>query len=339
MREIQLKAFGTANLITVEVDKPAPGPGEILIRFEAASINPRDAQIIAGQFTPNVEFPLVPMSDGAGIVEATGEGVTRVRQGDLVTPMFFPHWISGEALHGERSVSGGLETAGTLREYGVYSQDAVVIMPPHLSTAEAACYPCAGLTAWTSLVTKSAIGPDDTVLVQGTGGVAMASLQLAKALGAKVIIISSSNEKLAKAAKLGADHCINYSETKNWGEAAYDIAGHGVDAVIEIGGSGTLENSLAAIRHGGHLNIIGYVAGIDMGITIFPLIIKGANLHGIGTGNRDGYEAMMRCVDEQQLRPVIAEHYDWERTADAIDALNNHAPMGKIVMDITQRND
>ena len=338
MHEIQLKAFGTENLFTIEATKPEPGPGEILIRFEAASINPRDAQIIAGQFTPNVLFPLVPMSDGAGIVEATGEGVTRVLQGDRVTPLFFPHWVSGEALHGERAVSGGLETTGTLREYGVYSQDAVIVMPAHLSAAEAACYPCAGLTAWTSLVTKSAIGPGDTVLVQGTGGVAMASLQLAKALGAKVIIISSSNDKLARAAKLGADHCINYSETSQWGEVAYEIAGHGVDAVIEIGGSGTLENSLAAIRHGGHLNIIGYMAGIEMGITIFPLIIKGANLHGIGTGNRDDFEAMMRCVDEHKLKPVIAEHYDWEHTVEAIEALNNHAPMGKIVLDINPRD-
>lgn len=334
MREIQLTAFGSGNLTVAEVEKPEPGTGEVLVKFGAAAINPRDAQIIEGQFTPNISFPLVPMSDGAGVVESVGEGVTRVQVGDMVTPTFFPNWLSGEALQGERAISGGLETAGTLRDYGVYSQEAVVAVPKHLSAAEAACYPCAGLTAWTSLVTRSGIGKGDTVLVQGTGGVAMASLQLAKALGAKVIIISSSNDKLARAAELGADHCLNYVDTPEWGQAAFDIAGHGVDAVVEIGGSGTLENSLAAIRHGGHLNIIGYMAGVDMGITVFPLIIKSANLHGIGTGNRDDYEAMMRCVDEHQLRPVIAEHFPMENSAEAIAALNETAPMGKVVIDI-----
>lgn len=334
MREIQLTAFGSENLTVAEVEKPEPGTGEVLVKFGAASLNPRDAQIIAGQFTPNISFPLVPLSDGAGVVEAVGQGVTRVQRGDMVTPTFFPNWLSGEALQGERAVSGGLETSGTLRDYGVYSQEAVVTAPKHLTAAEAACYPCAGLTAWTSLVTRSGIGEGDTVLVQGTGGVAMASLQLAKALGAKVIIISSSNDKLSRAAELGADHCLNYVETPDWGQAAFDIAGHGVDAVVEIGGSGTLENSLAAIRHGGHLNIIGYMAGVDMGITVFPLIIKSANLHGIGTGNRDDYEAMMRCVDEHQLRPVIAEHFAMENTDQAIAALNDNAPLGKIVIDI-----
>ena len=334
MREIQLTAFGSENLVVAQTNKQEPGPGEVLVRFGAASINPRDAQIIAGQFTPNVSFPLVPMSDGAGIVEAVGDGVTRVQAGDMVTPTFFPNWLSGEALQGERGVSGGLETAGTLREYGIYSQEAVVAVPKHLSAAEAACYPCAGLTAWTSLVNRSGIGKGDTVLVQGTGGVAMASLQLAKALGATVIIISSSNDKLARAAELGADHCLNYVETPEWGQAAFEIAGHGVDAVIEIGGSGTLENSLAAIRHGGHLNIIGYMAGVDMGITVFPLIIKNANLHGIGTGNRDDYEALMRCVEEHQLQPVIAQHFAMDNTAEAIATLTDSAPLGKIVIDI-----
>ncbi len=334
MREIQLTAFGSENLIVAETNKQEPAPGEVLIRFGAASINPRDAQIIAGQFTANMRFPLVPMSDGAGTVEAVGDGVSRVQVGDIVTPTFFPNWLSGEALQGERGVSGGLETAGTLRQYGIYSQEAVVTVPQHLSAAEAACYPCAGLTAWTSLVNRSGIGKGDTVLVQGTGGVAMASLQLAKALGASVIIISSSNDKLARAAELGADHCLNYVETPEWGQAAFEIAGQGVDAVIEIGGSGTLENSLTAIRHGGHVNIIGYVAGVDMGITVFPLIIKNANLHGVGTGNRDDYEALMGFVEAHQIRPIIAQHFTMDNTAAAIDALTNGAPMGKIVIDI-----
>ncbi|MDH3994754.1 MAG: NAD(P)-dependent alcohol dehydrogenase [Gammaproteobacteria bacterium] len=334
MKTIQLTAFGLENLQSVSVDRPTPGPGEVLVKMGAASVNPRDYQIITGQFTPDVAFPLIPLSDGAGEVVAIGDGVSRVAVGELVTPLFFPNWISGEALGDERKQSSGLELPGTLREYAVYPEQALALAAEHLSAEEAACYPCAGLTAWTSLVTKSQIEADNTVLVMGTGGVALMGLQLAKALGARVIILSSSDERLAKARELGADHCINYHSELNWGEMAYEIAGHGVDAVLEIGGSGTLENSLAAIRHGGHINIIGYMAGVEMGITVFPLIIKNANLHGIGTGNREDYEAMMRCVQEHQIRPVIAARYPMQDTARALDDLQQGGHCGKRVINI-----
>jgi NADPH:quinone reductase-like Zn-dependent oxidoreductase len=334
MQVIELSAFGLDKLEQVDREKPAAGPGEVLVRFEAASVNPRDYQIITGQFTPNVPFPLVPLSDGAGIVEAVGEGISRVSIGDRVTPTFFPKWISGEALHSERSVSSGLEAPGTLREYGVYLESAVVRAAPHLSAPEAACFPCAGLTAWTALVTMSRISPGDTVLLQGTGGVAMAGLSFAKALGAQVIILSSSDQRLERARELGADHCINYVATADWGSRAYEIAGHGVDAVIEIGGTGTLENSLAAIRHGGHVNIIGYMTGIDMDITVFPLIIKNAQLHGIGTGNRDSYEAMVEFVSEHEIRPKISSDFSMTEAATALETLAQGGHMGKIIVNI-----
>jgi len=334
MRVIELSAFGLDKLELVDREKPEAGPGEVLVRFEAASVNPRDYQIITGHFTPNVPFPLIPLSDGAGIVEAAGDGVSRVSIGDRVTPTFFPEWINGEALHAERAVSSGLEAPGTLREYGVYRESAVVRAAPHLSSAEAACLPCAGLTAWTALVTMSQIGRGDTVLLQGTGGVALAGLSLAKALGAEVIILSSSDDKLERARELGADHCINYTTTTDWGPRAYEITGYGVDAVIEIGGTGTLENSLAAIRHGGHVNIIGYMTGIDMGITVFPLIIRNAQLHGIGTGNRDNYEAMMEFVGEHEIRPVISSTFSMAEATTALETLAKGQHMGKIAVTI-----
>ena len=334
MKAIQLSGFGLDQLQVVALDLPEAGPGEVLVKLEAASVNPRDYQIITGGFTPNVEFPLIPLSDGAGKVVAVGEGVSRVAVGDLVTPLFFPNWISGEALADERKQSGGLEVAGTLREYAVYPEHAISKAAEHLTAEEAACYPCAGLTAWTSLVTRSGIQAGDTVLLQGTGGVALMGLQLAKALGARTIILSSSDERLAQAKELGADHCINYGEDPDWGQMAYEIAGHGVDAVLEIGGTGTLENSLAAIRHGGHINIIGYMAGVEMGITVFPLIIKGAQFHGIGTGNRQDYEAMMQCVAQHAIRPVIAARYPMDATAEALTALNEGGHFGKRVITI-----
>lgn len=334
MRQIELSSFGLENLRMVDAPMPEAGPGEVLVRLDAAALNPRDTQIATGGFSPNVPFPLVPLSDGSGIVEAVGEGVTRCAVGDRVASMFFPKWLRGEATAGERSETLGLELPGLAREYGVFPEQAVVPMPRHLSAQEAACYPCAGLTAWTSLVEKSQITAGDWVVLQGTGGVASMGLQLTKGLGARAIVLSSSNEKLAQARELGADHTINYSETPEWGAEAFEVAGHGVDAVLEIGGTGTMPQSLEAIRHGGHVNVIGYMAGIDMGITVFPLIIKNANIHGIGAGHRDGFEAMMKLVAEKQLRPTVAGAFDLAEISEAFELMNSGSPFGKVLVTI-----
>jgi len=334
MKAIQLTQFGLENLTRTDVDPAEPGPDEVLVRLKAASINSRDHQIATGQFTQNVNFPLIPLSDGAGEVVSVGENVTRVSVGDRVTPLFFPNWVSGEALGDERKLSSGLEVPGVLREYGVYNEQAIAKVADHLTDEEAACFPCAGLTAWTSLVPVAGVQAGNTVLIQGTGGVALFGLQLAKALGAQVIIISSSEEKLERAKRLGADHCINYEETPGWGQVAFELAGQGVDAVLEIGGAGTLENSLTAIRHGGHIAIIGYLAGFDIGVTVFPLIIKNANLHGIGVGNRDNYEAMMRIVAQRQIRPVISHSYGMDESGRALDDITKGAHFGKLVLRI-----
>ena len=336
MKAVHLTGFGLDRLEVKETPQPKPGPGEVLVQFAAASLNPRDYQIVTGQFTPNVEFPLVPLSDGAATIVEVGEDVRRFAVGDTVTPLFFPRWISGEATSGERSVSSGLEVPGVLRQFGVYDEQALARSASHLSAAEAACFPCAGLTAWTALVAKSGISKGQTVLIQGTGGVALAALQFCRSLGAQTIIISSSDGKLARAQALGADHTINYKQTQDWGPVAHEIAGHGVDAVIEIGGAGTLENSLAAIRHGGHVNIIGYMTGVEMGITVFPLIINNANLHGIGTGHRDDYEAMMAFVETHGIRPVIDRHYDFEEAGQGLADLAAGGHFGKLVVDIPE---
>ena len=332
-RTIQLSQFGYEYLTVAEVTCAQQTGNEVEVTFEAASLNPRDAQIIAGQFTQDVSFPLVPLSDGAGVVTAVGPSVTQLAPGEKVTPLFFPNWQQGEATAGERAVSSGLETPGTAREKGLYAETALVKHPSHLLPAEAACYPCAGLTAWTALFDKSNIKEGDWVLIQGTGGVATMGIQLAKAAGANVIVISSSEEKLEQAAAIGADHLINYVDVSDWGARAFELSGSGVDAVLEIGGTGTLENSLAAIRHGGHINIIGYMAGIDMGITVFPLIIKNANFHGIGTGHRKNYEALMQFVETHQLHPVISHRFALEEIQEAFHVLNTGRPFGKVVLE------
>lgn len=335
MKVMQLPGFGIERLEIVDSDVPKPRSGQVLVRFKAAALNYRDFQIISGDFTPNVTFPLIPLSDGAGQIVAVGEGVTELQTGDRVTPLFFPKWLSGEALRGERSVSSGLEVPGVAREYGVYDQTEVVKMASHLNYLEAACFPCAGLTAWTSLVTISGIKRGDTVLVQGTGGVALFALQFAKALGANVVTISSSDAKLARAKALGADHCINYRVTPQWGPIAFELAdGRGVDAVIEIGGTGTLENSVQAIRHGGHVPIIGYLAGAQIGLTVYSLIQKNANFHGVGVGNRHDYKQMMDFVETHKIRPVVDKTFGFAEVDRGLRELAEGGHFGKLAVEI-----
>jgi len=334
MKICELSAWGFENLHYKDVGTPRPGPDQVLLKFGAASVNYRDYQIVAGEFAPTQPLPIILGSDGAGQIVATGDNVDGFSPGDRVSPLFFPEWMSGEAHSNERSVSTGLEALGVLREYGIYEQHQVCRIAPHLTDAEASCYPCAGLTAWNSLVTFSGITAGDTVLVQGTGGVAIMALQLATAMGARVIVTSSSDERLQRALVLGADHGINYRETPNWGEAARKLTdGRGVDAVIEIGGEGTLPQSITALRRGGHINVIGYLAGIGLGLSVIHLIERNANLHGVSVGNREQFEELMDFVSEHGIRPVIGRTYSFDK-AGQIQDIARGGNFGKLVVTI-----
>ncbi|MCK5424825.1 MAG: NAD(P)-dependent alcohol dehydrogenase [Emcibacter sp.] len=339
MLAFELPKFGIDNLHTIELDEQAlksgPVTGQVLIKFKAASINYRDFMIAEGLFAPQENLPIIPLSDGAGEVVAIGDGVTRVAVGDLVTPLFFPQWFSGDALGTERAVSTGLEAPGCLRKYGSFDEKSVVKVADHLDAEQAACFPCAGLTAWNALVTTSAIKAGDTILVLGTGGVAIFALQFAKALGATVIITSSSDDKLAQAKALGADHIINYITTPEWGEAAKTLTnGEGVNTVVEIGGTGTLAQSFKAIRRGGHIAIIGALAGAQMEILVYELIMTNAHLHGISVGNRDDFEAMMAFVSKHKITPVIEKNYPFESAATALGDIDRGKHFGKLTISI-----
>ena len=335
MKICELSTWGFENLRFRDVETPQPGPDQVLVKFGAASVNYRDYQIVAGEFAPTQPLPIIPGSDGAAEIVATGTNVDGLSPGDRVSPLFFPEWMSGEALGSERSVSSGLETPGVLREYGIYEQHQVCKVAPHLTDAEACCFPCAGLTAWNSLVTFSGITAGDTVLVQGTGGVAIMALQMAKAMGALVIVTSSSNDRLQRALELGADHGINYADTSNWGEAARELTdGRGVDAVIEIGGEGTLPQSVAALRRGGHINVIGYLAGFGLGLSVIDLIERNASLHGLSVGNREQFEEMMAYVGRHHIKPVIDRTYSFEETGQALQDIAGGGNFGKLVVTI-----
>jgi NADPH:quinone reductase-like Zn-dependent oxidoreductase len=334
MRAMVLPEFGIDKLQQTEIDTPTAEADEVLVRFQAASLNSRDQQIVSGAFAPGQPLPIIPVSDGAGVIEAVGAEVVGLVVGDRVCPTFFPEWVGGEALADERKLSSGLEAPGVLRDYGAYKPHQLVTVPANLSLAEAACLPCAGLTAWTSLVNYSSIGPGDWVLVQGTGGVSLFGLQFAKALGANVIVTSGSDDKLEQALELGADHGINYLSTPEWGEAARELAeGLGVHAVLEVGGTGTLQQSVAALRRGGHINVIGYFAGIDLGLNVFHLIERNAHVHGLSVGNREAFDAMCGFIEAHKLQPVIGAHYAFDEAAEALQSMANDGSFGKIVID------
>ncbi len=328
-----LPQFGLDNLQLVELEQPQPQADEVRIRFRAASVNSRDLQIVSGVFAPDQALPIIPLSDGAGVVEQVGAEVTELAVGDLVCPLFFPEWLSGEAASDERSVSSGLEAPGVLRDFGCYKAHQVIAVPNYLSAAEAACLPCAGLTAWTSLVNFSNIRAGDWVLVQGTGGVSLFGLQFARALGAHVIVVSGSNDKLQRALTLGATHGINYNDTPDWGHVARDLSGIGVHAVLDVGGTATLAQSVAALRRGGHINVIGYIGGIDLGLSVFHLIERNAHIHGVAVGNRDGFARMVACLAEHRIHPVTEEPYAFADAAQAIAAIDAGQHFGKIVIE------
>ncbi len=335
MRAMQITKFGIENLAIAKLEKPKAGPGQALVELKAASVNFRDVMVLKNQYGPTVQVPLIPCSDGVGIVEELGMGTTgRFEVGDRVSPIFFPKWLDGTASFENRSKSGGGEIPGTLREFGSYREEELCKVAPHLTDEEAACFPCAGVTAWRAVMTESRTSSGDIVLVIGTGGVSLFALQYAKALGAEVVVISGSDEKLEKARVLGADYLVNYRKTPKWGNKVAEMTEGGVNTVVETGGAGTLPESIDALAIGGHICTIGHFTGMDAKVNIGMLMFKNANIHGITVGSRDDFEAMMRFVEDHKIRPVVDSSYAFEDAAMAIDSLTNGDHFGKITIRI-----
>ena len=332
MKAWHLNGFGLDKITLEEVEKPTAGAGEVLVDLKAASINYRDFMIANGWYNPNLNLPLVPLSDGAGDVVAVGDGVTDLQVGDKVTPLFFPAWDDGLGTWDKRSISGGCEVPGVAREFGTYAAGAVVKVPDTLSYVEAAALPCAALTAWSALTTHCNVQAGDTVLVQGTGGVSLFALQFAKALGARVAATSSSNDKLAKVKDLGADFTVNYNEEAEWGKKVAELTGGGVNAVVEIGGAGTLAHSIAACNVGGQIAIIGNLSGITTELELLPLLGKNLHLHGQTVGHRADYEAMLRCISDHAIKPVISQAFGFDELPAALGEIAKGAHFGKLVV-------
>jgi NADPH:quinone reductase-like Zn-dependent oxidoreductase len=330
--ELQSNA-GIDALKLVERAEPKPQAGQVLIRVQATSLNYRDLMVAEGSYGSGLKYPLIPMSDGAGEVVAVGEGVTRVKVGDRVAGIFFQEWIYGQLNRQKMKSDLGAGIDGMLAEYVVLHQDGLVILPEHLSNEEGATLPCAAVTAWHALVTKGNIKAGESVLLLGTGGVSIFALQFAKIHGARVIITSSSDEKLARAKELGADETINYKVNPDWEKKVYEMSDRtGVDHVVEVGGAGTLPKSLQAVRIGGHISLIGVLSGRGTEVDPLPILFKSLTVQGIYVGSREMFEAMNQIISQHQIKPVIDSVFSFAEAHQAYRYLQSGSHFGKVVI-------
>jgi NADPH:quinone reductase-like Zn-dependent oxidoreductase len=337
MRVYQIpRPEGIDSLVLRETPVPRPGRGQVLVRLRAASLNYRDLMVLTGRYARGAPLPdLVPLSDGAGEVTEIGPEVTRVKPGDRVAGIFMQTWIGGdiEPEHAASSLGGAIH--GVLAEYVLFDQQGLVHLPPHLSFEEGATLPCAGVTAWNALYAGRPLIAGQSVLVLGTGGVAIFALQFAHAAGAQVIAISSSDDKLARTKQLGALGTVNYRQHPEWQKEVLALTdGRGVDHVIEVGGAGTLPRSIEAARLSGQIHQIGVLTGGGGQIDPSISMRKGLILRGIYVGSRQMFEAMNRAIVVSKLHPVIDRVFAFEQAAEAYRHMQSQSHLGKIVIRI-----
>lgn len=334
MRVVCLKQPGGLDkIVTEERPDPSPGRGEILVRVHASSLNFHDFAVAAGMI-PSDDGRIL-MSDGAGEVVATGEGVRLFRTGDRVVSTFFPDWLTGPPADADfRGVPGdGID--GYAAELVAMPETAFTRIPEGYSFEEAATLPCAALTAWRGMFVENQVKPGDWVLTQGTGGVSIFALQFAKSAGARVIATSSSDEKLEKLKRLGADHVINYKDTPKWGRAAFELTGgRGVDEVVEIGGPGTLDQSIDACRLGAHISLIGVLTGVSGEVPTAKFFQKNLTMSGITVGSRAQQLDMIAAIEANDIRPVISDRFPLDRLSAAFQHQISGGHFGKIILEV-----
>lgn len=326
---------GAYELVLREVPAPIAGPGEVLVRVRATSLNRRDIYIIENKNRQGGDVTdRIPLSDGAGEVVSVGKDVTRFKVGDRVAGSFFTEWIDGERTGpGLASARGANNGGGMLAEIIVSHENGLVTIPDHLNYEEAATLPCAAVTAWVGLFKYGNIKRDEYVLLEGTGGVSSFGLLFAVAAGAKPIITSSSNDKLARAAKLGAVGTVNYRENEDWQVKVRELTGGaGVDQVLEIGGRNTLNKAMEAMAFDSHMAIIGGVTGFASEIPVGGIMGVGATVKGVYVGSRADFEAMNKFISEHKIRPVVDRVFDFDQAIEAFEFMKNGSYMGKIVI-------
>jgi NADPH:quinone reductase-like Zn-dependent oxidoreductase len=335
MKVWQIQSFGIDELALVDVPQPHPRRGEVLVKVHAASLNYRDLRMVRGLYNPKMALPRIPCSDGAGEVIEVGEDVNAVALGQRVAGIFMQNWLDGPpTAERSRGALGG-DLDGMLAEYVVLPQTGVVGIPAHLSFAEAATLPCAGLTAWNALVNAAQVKAGDVVVTQGTGGVSIFALQFAKMMGATVIGTSSSDEKLERAKILGMNAGLNYRQTPDWAKWVLQQTNNcGADLIVEVGGAGTFNQSLQAVRVGGTVAQIGVLSQSDQPLPIAPLLHRQVRVHGVYVGSRTHFETMNRAIVATHLRPVVDKIFAFSQAREALSTMQNGGHFGKIVIQV-----
>jgi len=333
MKVYEVRKFGIENLVQVERPDPQPGMKEVVVKFHAVSLNFRDLRFVNGTYNLNARLPAVPFSDGAGEVVAIGADVKKWKVGDRVCTIFMQGWLDGSlSIEKRRTALGAGDLDGVLREYGAFDENGLIEVPGHLSFEEAATLPCAAVTAWNALVVSGNLKAGDTVLILGTGGVSIFALQFAKMHGARAIVTSSSDQKLAKAKDLGANELINYKKNVDWDKEVLRLTDRiGVDHVVEVGGAGTLSKSLNAVRIGGHVVVIGVLAGAGE-FDPRSVLMKAVRMQGILVGSRRMFEEVNKAVECNRLKPVIGKTFTFQEAAEALRYMESGAHFGKIVV-------
>jgi NADPH:quinone reductase-like Zn-dependent oxidoreductase len=334
MKVYEIQQFGFDGLRLAERATPQPTARQVVLKMRAASLNYRDLLMLRGHYNPRLAMPRVPLSDGVGEVSAVGAEVARVRVGERVAGTFFERWAGGDLTPAGAKTALGGERDGVLAEYVALDEEGVVSVPAHLSDEEAATLPCAALTAWNALFESGNVRAGDTVLTLGTGGVSLFAVQFARLAGARVIVTSGSDEKLARARELGAHETVNYRTTPDWEKRVVELTdGRGVDATIEVGGAGTFNKSVKATRRGGYIALIGVLAGAG-DVNLMPVLMNGLRVQGIFVGSRQMFERMNATIALHQLRPVVDEVFSFAEARTAFERLASGQHFGKIALRI-----
>lgn len=325
--------YGIENLHVESRPTPRPGPGEVLLRMRAAALNYRDLEVVGGTYFAPLETPLVPLSDGVGEVVELGAGATSLRIGDRVAATFWDHWEAGDSEAADHRTTLGGPLDGVLCEYVVLPERRLIHVPQHLSHEEAATLPCAGVTAWHVLVTVGRLAPGQTVLVQGTGGVSTFALQFAALSGARVIVTSSSDQKLARASALGAAEVINRVRFPDWHTEVMRLtAGRGVDQIVDVAGPSSFAKSLSALRLGGQIHIVGYLGGPHGTVSPLQILMARAVVRATAVGSRASFEAMNRALTAARIRPVVDRVFEFAQYHEAWSYMQSGNHFGKVVI-------
>jgi NADPH:quinone reductase-like Zn-dependent oxidoreductase len=333
MKAIQLEKFGIENLRLVDIPKPEPGEHEILVKINATAIQYLDGALVEGKLAPNLAFPYIPGCEAAGVVAAVGKHVTRWKTGDRVLVPFVERWEAGKTTTYHNAVRTGVNLPGTLSEYRVAPENTVVRSPRNLTDQEAATLPVIGLTAWASLVNQAKIRPGQTILVQGSGGISLFALQIAKAFGLTIIATSGDDGKAARLKELGASAVVNYKKNKNWSEQVKAAnGGQGVDVTLDVAGTETIEQSILSCKENGYVGLIGFMTGSKLSIDAHQLIMNYIRLQGYSVGNSEELGELVTAIETTAIRPVIDRVFSFEQVQDAFNHLIGGQAFGRIVI-------